>query len=300
MTFNLQNALPFETGAEKVAAMEYMHDTFLSGLPQFTVTAHPGGALYKRSYTRSCTNWLTGQPYLEYFYSNWSSSTNPTRLYVYGDSTYTTTPGDLGTDTTYGINSSVFSDFEGAQMRFWYSDQSNAALVTAGKKVFWFDFGYTQNAFWTEGLPWDGSLREDPLYFPLMGTEKAASIGGFFAGSSRASTFPIIPFYTHISDKLEDDKPILMQDMVMGSPSGSSTVYPGTTSRVLFNASGNDVLFYVPSNPSPADADRSYCRNDNVNCDLVLSNARYYLFTAEGLNRLGLALDFGPTEPVLG
>ena len=300
MTFNLQNALPFESGAQKVAAMEYMHDTFLSGLPQFTVTAHPSGALYRRSYTRSCTNWLTGQPYTEYFHNNWSSSTNPTRLYANGDSTYTTTPGDLGTDATYTINSSGFSNFEGALMRFWYSDQSNAALITSGKKLFWFDFGYTQNAFWTEGLPWDGSVRKDPLYFPLMGTNNSASISGFFAGSSRTTVVPIIPLYTHIFDQLEDNKPILMQDMIMGSATSNSAVYPGTSTRALFNASGNDVLFYVPSDPSPADTDRSYCRNDSINNELVLSNGRYYLFTAEGLNQLGLALDFGPTEPVLG
>ena len=110
MTWSLSHTIAYSTNADNHSAMVYLYDTALAALSTWTVSAHPDASAFKRSGTRTTTTLLGGTSYSEYFWFNWLS-TSPTIMYINEDATYTTTPGDLGTDTTNQIQTLILLIF---------------------------------------------------------------------------------------------------------------------------------------------------------------------------------------------
>lgn len=144
MTWQVEHTIPYvddgTAETQETAALKYFFDTFLPS-KGWTVGFRDGedATSNYRIFQRNYTDLFTGTPDKHYLWVNIAS-----RL-QYEDSTYTTTPGDLGTDTS---NSVQFSWHDGSEewtthsYKFWGStENSKAFLVTRWDTVLAWDLG---------------------------------------------------------------------------------------------------------------------------------------------------------------
>ena len=158
MTWTNTHTIPWVDNTTMHDAWVYLYDTYLSSKSMFTVSAHPDASAFKRSYEVTYNNIFTGTTAKNYFYTNWVTITGTGSWTTYKDSTYTTLPGDLGTSNVNAVShgTSLYLN-PNLAFRFWTSDlDSNACLVTRGKRVFFYWPG-NQNYFIYEDSGWDGT-----------------------------------------------------------------------------------------------------------------------------------------------
>ena len=176
MTWSLLNTITPTTTADNHTMFTYLFDTAMQGRGGWTTAAHPDASSFKRKYSITLPNPNRGGANdTRYYWANWSS-TSPTALTIYGDATYTTTPGDLCTYTTYNSTQNAYGNGvtnNYGSYRFWTSDQNTGAmLVTMGKRLAFYWPGWTE---WALPLgsadSWDGTKGPANMYwpFPAMG-----------------------------------------------------------------------------------------------------------------------------------
>ena len=296
MTWSLSNTVTYSSGADSHTALEYLFDTALSGLSNWTVSAHPSASSTKRVAKRTTTTLYGGGAYSEHFWVDWASSSNPTSLTVYEDATYTTSPGDLATDTTNQKASSLtLGGVDSLAWKFWTSDQNaNALLVTRGKAIIFWEPGYSV-ANLMEDPSWDGSsdsrrgqifpgLRDSLLWMtgwpdtnsPTTGSEYSWTHG---AGSQVGSGF-------WDGERIDLNVPFIA--------TGTSSSSPTTAGRFLFPGTGNDVGVYRPA--SPTSSGMFWCNPSSVG-NLMLANSNYYLTSYDDTAKIQMVFLFGTSEP---
>ena len=299
MTWSLQHSIPATTNSDNHTALVYLFDVMLASLTQWTVAAHPDASAHKRKGTRTSTNLLDGTTYSEYFWWNWGS-TSPTTLNSYEDATYTTTPGDLCTDTTNtrASNLNTPGAIASSSWKFWTSDvNSKAFLATRGKTIMFWEPGWTAATFYDD--TWDGSVdSRRTQIFPL--TNDVAGYYTGFPGPSSATTttenvmYPAIgvstnPYYIEAS-RIDMNVPWMFDGSTNAAPAASSAMQ-----TIAFGGLGNDVGVYRPANAISA---ARVWRNTSNDGELFLVDGRYYLAVAgDGLNYFTNVFDMGTSEP---
>lgn len=302
MTWTVTHTLPGSTGAENHAALVYLFDTFLPTRAGSATGAHPDASVFKRKFSRTTTNMIGGGSYVEYFWVNWGSSTAPTTLNMYRDGTYTSTPGDLCTDVTNLIASTLPTGVNGS-WRFWTSDQNpRAALMTKGKSVVYWEPGFETLASYDRG-GWTGTtatcLRSFTFPFASLlsgwrvgpphvntGTSTSEYYWGPALGVTTASTG-----YYGTTDRIEMNVPFMAFD-------NASSSSPTTGAEIISGGVGNDVGFFRPG--SPSDTSR-FIGNSGTGATglLMLASGRYYLLGRAITTHMSMVWDMGTSEPDL-
>jgi hypothetical protein len=288
-TSNGATGVPFHT------AMVYLFDTYLAARG-WTIQAHPSGFAYRRraAYTLT-TNFFTGNSHTFRYWADWASTTAANYMYLYEDATYTSTPGDLATDTTNSAG--IFynsSSYAGASnnWRFWASDQvANATLVTRGKKVVWYHPGFTTGGFFVDAARVPGTDDNSSCMFPLTQDTWRWFNAPDNTGIS-GSTASVIQMLSS-SGLTYMSGPRLFQGIPFGPSTASSN---STNTFVSFVVNTPDVLLYHTNSNS---TDKTIPVVAGTNGVTVLSNSKYYLMTKADANQHCLAFDLGATEPDL-
>lgn len=165
MAWSLSHTMP-GGGSLNITAQEYLFDTILAGMPGHTISAHPSGGtrrLWKREVTTSV---VTNAVFPEYM---WVIIYDD-ELRVYADKTYTTVPGDKGSDSASFISSNIDA-FDSFDWKFWTSDLNpNAVLVTRGKYMVFADVAAPLGYHVEDGV-WDGSRSARTCVFPLLAAQ---------------------------------------------------------------------------------------------------------------------------------
>lgn len=287
-TSNGLAGVPFHT------AMVYLFDTYLPARG-WTVAAHPSGFAYRRkcSYTVT-TNWVTNASYTMRYWADWVSATSASYMTLYEDATYTTTPGDLATDTTHSTsllyNSSSYVGAN-SQWRFWSSDQvPNATLVTRGKKVVWYHPGFTTGGFLVDPSRVPGTDDNSSIMFPLVQAEWKWANGPDSSGSGTLSN--VIQLLSN-SGLNYFTAGRLYQGIPFG-PSNSSG--NSTNTYAAFTVNTPDVVLYHTASSAST---RTLTEGATIAGVTLLSNSKYYLLTKGDVNQHALCFDMGATEPDL-
>lgn len=294
MTWSLSHTIAYSSDADSHTAMGYLFDTALPALSQITVSAHPDASSTKRSVKRTTTSLFTNASYEEYFWVNWSS-TSPTSINWYEDATYTTTPGDTGTDATNLVSSSMTLNLTNQSWKFWTSDQNaNALLVTRGKTLMLWEPGWSVAAL-MEDPSWTGasdSLRTQ--IFPGLNSSFLYSTGWPSTSSATTSSeYTLVPSLAVNSGTYWDGPRIDMNCPWMFTSSTGGA--PGTLAQFAFPGVGNDVGMY---RPAVSNTSERLLRNTSNDGELFLVNGRYYLNSAgAGTSGVSVMFDFGTSEP---
>lgn len=295
MTWSLSHTISYVDNGSNHTALGYLFDTALPALSTWTTGAHPDASSYKRVMTRTTTTLYGGGAYSEYFWANWSS-TSPTTLSMYEDATYTSSPGDLATDTTNQYSGNLTSGLNTESWKFWTSDEnSNALLVTRGKSIMFWEPGYTGAAL-MEDSTWDGSSdSKRTQIFPGLRS-------GYLQGTGRpqttsATTTSEFSWVTLVSSQsgtgyVEDR---IDMNVPFGWTGSTTSLSTGAGTGLLFYGVGDDVGWYR-SNTS-ASSER-YWQSSSYQGNLWLVGSRYYLSPwYQGTAYNQMMFDFGTSEP---
>lgn len=304
MTWTLANSIA-DTGngsgsAASHTAMQYLFDTYMPA-KGWTTAAHPSGSAFKRKFSRTiATNGYNGASNVpQYFWADWFNATAPTTVTLYVDQTYTTTPGDTCTSTGKGTsmiwNSSSYIGVNNA-WRFWNSDQdSNAILVTRGKKVYMYAPSVTHATLWEDPRWTAGSTYNQATHLLPMTNANQFVFSGYPMSTSNGNTlYPMIPDFGGSNITSISSTGLLGRGFSMMY--GNTSYAPDTYFTRGFSIDRSDVLFVQPNGSS---TQRGYFASANVAGALLLSNSNYYLLTYNQIaaNYGALAFDFGTSEP---
>ena len=288
MAFSLSHTIA--SSANKNTACTYMFDTFLPTVG-WNTSAHPSASSTKRSFNRSFTNAYTGNTVTNYFWVDWSPF--GANINVSEDATYTSTPGDLGTDTTntlsYGMDDAAYS---GDDYKFWTNSAgSGASMVTRGKYILWLDLVGLGDIFAFEDTGWNGSVDNNAThwwpwnhnYSGLINTnapQQAGTSGNEYMLSSslQGQSYASSP----------NDCVFKGFDMVYTS----GTTSPSQDNRGLAaHFSGDEVVLHYPGSGSS--------NNNSLNSPSVLVQygSNYYLRLAGNMNNVSPMVNMGTSEP---
>ena len=286
MAFSLFNTLPSSTGFS--AANAYMLDTFLPTVG-WTTGAHPDATGSKRVANRSYTNQYTGNTLTNYFWLDWSVSPG---VYWYEDSTYTTVPGDLGTNNNSILDLQTnAASYSANDWKFWTSSvRSSASLVTRGKYVLFCDFGVT-DVFAYEDPAWTGaSDTKATCFYPynhnLNGALRYCN-APVYAGTSTVEGY-LIPNHegNSIGTQPGVDSIIKGWDMSYGG-AGAATRSHGIAYRVT----GDEIVLHVPGGGA---ADNTALTSTGV---VVQNGSDYYFRLSSNMAGIAPMLNMGTSEP---
>lgn len=165
MTWQIEHTITWDpavdAATQTIDALKYFFDTFLptkgwTTSPRSGQTTASTIRLAQRNFTDAYTNTAAKH----YLWFNFNISGTNFRCYQYEDATYTTTPGDLGTDSTNQ------SDF------YWHTNN-----YTWGQKNFKF-WGSTENTKSFMVTRWDTILAWDPgINWPLFAPNSTIAAG---------------------------------------------------------------------------------------------------------------------------
>ena len=293
----------YSTNADSHSLMTYLFDTHLPSKTGWTVSAHPDASSFKRSVKLSLPSpWKGGADAACYFWVTWSN-TGPTTWTWYEDSTYTTTPGDLGNDTSNSWGTATaWSSFTG-DWRIWESSTDpQAVLVTKGKKPVMFWPGPTQ-WFLRDDTNWDGTSDTNgscfgPYIAQAYGQLMCANYPHSFGTSSSEYVMTTDIGHTATDWSALGGGPYWLLPGVqwMTSPSTTS-VYPQSASILALPRTGADIAWYLPD--ANTDQNREFETASGVPWTLLFesNNSKYWLMGTSDLSRQALAFDMGATEP---
>ena len=290
MTWQLEHTITWnQTGdhnTQTLDAMKYFTDTFLPG-KGWTSGPRPGNDLTSnyRIVQRNFTDLFTGNAGKHYLWFQLVSSTNNWRIYQYEDATYTTTPGDLGTDTTNTIDSywhNTSQTWGQKNFKFWGSTENNKSFMVTR---------WDQILAWDPGIDW-------PVFKPEPGiaaTESPSTDmwqGNLFLPCSTTFKYVNLPIYDNTSNS-----------------EGSLAIGPGMSTNNLGSDGGlwDKVQFYWSSyHPSVTwdQADVKLYMYGPASTTAVQSfmpvqvnSGNYWLFTRGNLGVTQMAFDLGTTLP---
>lgn len=213
MTWSITHTMPGSSGAENHAALTYLFDTYLTARANWTIAAHPSPAAFKRSVQYTVpVNKATGAPYTFYHWVTWSS-TSTAAWYWYEDATYTTTPGDLGTDGT----NSIGLNFDTTNSFFFCTstDQPDAVLIFKGPRVFMYFPHIAEGLFYPDPT-WNGSVDN-------KGTHVAPYVGGY--------DYALVSWNAPISSNTDGSNFRMAPDIGYGA--SSQTTNTGNPARIV-------------------------------------------------------------------
>jgi hypothetical protein len=298
MSWQLSNTVTYSSGADIHTAMVYLFDTALSGLTNWTVSAHPDASAFKRSVKRTTANLYGGANVDNYFYVSWGSTTSPGSLTFYEDATYTTTPGDLGTDITNAFASALTNGMTSESIKFWTSTvNSNALLVTRGKSVLFWEPGFSAATYRVD-TAWDGSTDSGTShYFPFLRTAMVTTNGevGALLSSAELNVIPGLP-----KDDTNQTFSGLKASMTTNFPwihTMSSNTETAAGAGIAFYGLGEDVAAYR----SVTTTNEVWSLGDNIGQGaLWLADGTYWL-NPQGANETQnqIMFNMGATEPDL-
>lgn len=280
--------------AEGHQAMQYLFDTLMP-TKGFTVAAHPSALAYRRKFTYTFTNVLTGgTPYVQYYWADWSAVL-ANNLTWYEDATYTTTKGDLcnaGQAISVAWNSDSYST-AGKPFKFWTSDQnSNAFLVTKGFKTLIYWPGYSSAHIYGDPTLWTAGTHN-----PVTALMPVGSNGIFYCYNAPIQTGSSgQPIYIHPSmvsgyrGAASVGKLFKNFDMICSNSAGGPDGY----AVKMFALTDADVVLAVPPRP---EYQRSFNTGTNLNGSFVKIGANYYLGMGNSMDYPHVLLDFGTSQP---
>lgn len=297
MTWNLSYTVPYSSQADLHAAMVYLFDSALPALSTWTTGPTAAGLAYQRKGRRTSTNLLGGGSYNEYFWFSWGSATVPTTLTAYEDSTYTTTPGDLNTNTDNSTSSVMTTGLSGS-IKFWTSSVNpNALLVTRNKSVLFWEPGWTGACF-HEDSAWTGaaSSRRTQI-FPAMRSAYMEGTGRPQTATTTSTVeFSICALLGFIATTNAIETRIDL-NCPMGWSGNNSSNTINTGAGLAYVGMGNDVGFYRPAVSSNSGR---FWQSASVTGSLWLINGRYYLAPSDQNSAYAqMVFDMGDTEPNL-
>lgn len=285
MTWSLSNTITYVDSSTNTTAMQYLHDTFLPTVG-WSSSAHPSASGTKRSLTRAYTNLLTGNTITNY---HWVDFTNSLMCYWYEDSTYTTVPGDLGTNNTNRVdgqyNNTAYSTLD---WKFWTSsERSSASLVTRGKYPIFFDAGAT-DVFGYEDTSWNGSTDTGTTHFyPFNHNLPYLYMGNSPTNTSISSSEGyLLPAH----DGTNYHKPSV-DSIIKGFDLCHSASSTSITHGCAYRITGNDIVLHQPAT---APADSYYMGSAGV---VVQVGSDYYYRFGSNMANTTLMLYMGTSEP---
>lgn len=300
MTWSLSNTISWSSNADNNSAMVYLFDTVLNGFSNISVSSHPDGSSFKRSWTRTSTSLIGGSSYVEYFWVNWGS-TSPTSMSVYNDLTFTSVAGDLGTDTLNSVT--VDLDVVNNDWKFWTSDQnSNSVIVTRGKRVIYVEIAPSE-AYLFEDSGW-GSTGNTPRsqFFPIVQTGGLYWLHGRCYPQANAASVlesALIPLIgkQSVGDVGESDTSVFWGSGISTSQTDTSST-PTNDTFPVYPYLQSDVGTIVYNNVNGVSR---FGGLGNSNGRLILdsTNTRYYLQPIDSADNSVLVFDMGVTEPNL-
>jgi len=293
MSFSVVHTQTFSSTADTTTFLGYFFDTYLSGKTHWTVSAHPSGDADKRSIQLSLPTPMQAANHISYLWVSYNTS----YLNWYDDATYTSTPGDLGTDTTnVRINASPFSS-SSTSWRIWESGvDSNAWFVTKGKYVFLAWPGCSKS-FGANDPSWDGSYDNNgTCLFPYTGAAPYTMYASNFpvASGTDGNEYSVIPSVYYRSERDLGLGPSLIHSFgwMTGFYSGGNAE---STSTTILNAGPADVLWYTDFTSS-SDTAREFLDNAwSLMHDATAS--KYYLLGTSDVAHQAIAFEMGSSEP---
>lgn len=294
MTWSLAHTVPYVDSSSEGAGWTYLLDTYLPARTGWATSAHPSASAYKRSFNYTYTNKLTGASDTFYYWIDWLSATNDYCV-LYEDATYTTTPGDLGTDS--GSSQSALynlSSYTGYRksFKFWTSDENNrACLVTRGKHICFYWPGFVEAFTYTEGAWTAGTKNPRQVIMPMTNDKFCLNAN---APTSLATGNALYYFHPFVSNYSTNDlaSPYLVKNVMFGA--SQNTIGTDSYANSVFAVTADDTQVYVPTGPTTNRFITNYANAEGlVNFD----GTDYWLFSSSALNNINLALNFGITEP---
>lgn len=285
MTWSLSNTITYVDASTNTTAMQYLIDTFLPTVG-WSTSAHPSGSSTKRSLNRAYTNQLTGNTLTNY---HWIDIVSSVTFYSYEDATYTTVPGDLGTNTTNRVDCTYENGaYTGLDWKFWTSsERSSASLVTRGKYVIWFDPGAT-DVFAYEDTSWNGSAHTGSTHFYPFNYSHSVLYFGNAPVTTPTNTIEFYLIPTHEGTQYH-------QPSVDSIIKGFDYSYTATTSEITsgpaYRITGNDIVLHVPG--------AGGINNKNIGGAgvVVQVGSDYYFRLTGGMNNVAPMLYMGTSEP---
>lgn len=288
MTWSLSNTITYVDTSTNATALAYLFDTFLPSYG-WTTSSHPTSSSTKRSLFRSYTNQLTGNTLTNY---HWVDFANSSTFTLYEDATYTSVPGDLGTDNTnvvvYTYNGGTFSTLD---WKFWTSsEKANASMVTRGKYIIWFDFGVT-DVFAYEDTNWNGSTDTGSTHFfpyhysldsPIFSNAPQLSGTNTSEGALRPSHRGT-SFATPNVDSIIKGWELSYSDGV----NNADLITLGVAQRIT----GNDIVLHVPGNGIQ---DNYFFTGPGV---VVQAGSDYYFRFGSNISNVSPMVYMGTSEP---
>lgn len=301
MTWTLENTIAWDgNDATNHTALVYLFDTYLPARG-FVTAAHPDASAFKRKFQKTYTNTLAPGNATMYWWINWFSTTTTTSYTIYEDAIFTTTPGDLCTNTNNSLSSSFSTSsypFYAADWKFWVSDQiPNASLVTRGKKVMFYDpgntaIGYVDNGAWIAG---DQKPSTHATPFITNGYSMSYNNAPFTSGSA-VTTYAIVPGLTWGGSYNSGMNDTLYQNFPMIYCTSFSQIQ--SNSCYAFHINSSDVLLHYPGS-SLINSSVDYSTTSSINGLLCEVNGRWYIRTNNTMNNISFMFDMGATEPDL-
>lgn len=294
MSFSVVHTQAYSSTADTTTFLGYFFDTYLDGKTHWTVSAHPSGDADKRSIQLSLPTPMQAANHISYLWVSYST----TYLYWYEDATYTSTPGDTGTDTTnVRSNNDSFTSRSG-DYRIWESSvDSNSWFVTKGKYVYLAWPGCSES-FGANDPNWDGSYdNKGTCIIPYVAdTPYVMNVLNFPGGTGVDSgEDPLIPsvYYRGGEDIGLGASLIHGFSWVLGYDTGYP--YPSSDATPILNAGSSDVLWYTDFT-STSDTNREFLDNQwSLMHDTTAS--KYYLIGTSDIGHQAIAFDMGSSEP---
>lgn len=302
MTYSLSHTIPWVNGGTRHDAMVYLFDTALAGRTNTVVSAHPDGAEYKRSVKRTVANsWISNAPHDMYYWAEWGNTTAPTTCNLYLDQSYTSVPGDLGTNTEnrlfMGLNISGDNPSSG-DFQFWLSDANDGVLMTQNRTVMFWDPGIDEGMFYPD-LLWDGTNdNRSSMYYPFTASSISMRYpGGYPVNDTITGT--AMNMNILINHNLANSRPTGYGEIIAGPPvsyhDASNRYYPGVSEAFAFFLPQDCAYIYPSSSNSST---RAWGPGDSAGEMSVIfnsSSSKYYLCFSTS----GIAVDCGLTEPAI-
>jgi hypothetical protein len=283
--------------------MAYLFDTYLPTKTGWTVSAHPDASAFKRSVKLSLPSpWAGGSNTSCYWWITWGS-TSPSSWIWYEDATYTTVPGDLGTDTTnYFGTATAWTGFPGAWRIWECTTDPQAILVTKGKMVIMFWPGPTE-WFLRENQSWTGANDTNgACWGPYIG-QTYGQLMNFnypFASGTSTAEYAMTVDVGHNTTNWSalGGGPYWLMTGVRWLTSASTTSnYPSSDSNPAFARTGADIAWFLTD--SNTDSNRELTTDSSAAWSVLFesNSSKYWLMGTSDLNKQALALDMGASEP---
>ena len=306
MTWSLLNEIVTDGTTTQLTdtVWPYHYDTALAGRTGFTVAAHPDASSTKRIFSYTAPNpKKSGSDSTRHYWASWTAN----YIYVYGDTTYTTTPGDLATYTGYATYTPNWNFAPGfGNYRWWTSDQNpRALLMTVGKRMGWYWPGFTEWALDVRGEDvWDGTNASAGMQWPMpfsgggnYGAHCFGDRGQFFDSTTARYMYPRWSIGDYGTMETVYPNPTLFTEPDFWFYDSNSN--PNVHSYAVAPSVGTDVAGYWPGSVFSTTSEQEAVGTINQQGQVILdtNTNKYWYIGMASTDFKSFAWDMGLTEP---